>query len=64
MDYAKLANLLDVIHKAAAAGPAYQWIVDAANKDVSAMKPADPVPEPAPGAASEPDAEEESNENE
>lgn len=44
----KVWMLLDIIHKAAGAGPAYQWLVDMAAAEVNKMKPTpEPTPEPA-----------------
>ncbi len=34
MDWNKTSQLLDVIHKAAAAGPQYQWFADLANREL------------------------------
>lgn len=38
MDWEKVSLLLDVIHKAASAGPKYKWIVDGADGVLDTMK--------------------------
>jgi hypothetical protein len=45
-DYQKAWMLLEVVHKAAAAGPAYSWLLDLANAELMSMK----APQPAPDA--------------
>ncbi len=39
MDFDKINSLLNALHSAAAAGPPYQWIVDAARKELEKLKP-------------------------
>lgn len=61
VNYEGLGTLLDVLHKAAAGGPAYQWIVDAVNAEILDMKPkppeapvVEPTVKPEPVATEEP----------
>jgi len=45
-DWYKMRMLLDIIHMAASAGPAYGWIVTAANVELQKMNKTEPEPEP------------------
>jgi hypothetical protein len=49
-DITRLWMLLEIVHKAAASGPAYGWIIPVANAEIVKYKPvvAAPAPPPAP----------------
>lgn len=55
MDWAKIATLLDVVHKAATAGPEFNWIAARArvelgkyHSQIPASPPDEPPPKPDP----------------
>lgn len=46
MDWAKIATLLDVVHKAATAGPEFGWIAARARVELGKYRSQVPVPPP------------------